>query len=141
LAAVATFLQEYAIRPPRLEATVDGRQFAGVTAIVQNGPVLTYFHEKPIEVVEGIGLEDGVLGGAMLERATVLDVPGIAARLLSDRLRVANHRRVATWPSSTTAVVRSVDGRPVPLEVDGDHIGDVTEARYEVRPRALTVVA
>jgi hypothetical protein len=29
----------------------------------------------------------------------------------------------------------------VPLEVDGDHIGDVTEARYQVRPRALAVVA
>jgi diacylglycerol kinase family enzyme len=141
LAAVATFLQEYAIRPPRLEATVDGRRFAGLTAIVQNGPVLTYFHEKPVEVVEGVGLQDGVLGGVMLERATVLDVPGITARLLSDRLRVANHRRVASWPSGATAVVRSVDGRPVPLEVDGDHIGEVTEARYEVRPGALTVVA
>jgi diacylglycerol kinase family enzyme len=39
------------------------------------------------------------------------------------------------------AVVRSLDGRPVPLEVDGDHIGDVTEARFSVRPGALTVVA
>ena len=141
IAAVATFLQEYLVRPPRVEALVEGRRYAGVTAIVQNGPVLTYFHDKPIEVVEGVGLEDGLLGGVMLERATPLDVPGIAARLLSERLRVAEHRRVATWPRGTGAVVRSSDGRPVPLEVDGDHIGDVTEARYGVRPGALTIVA
>jgi diacylglycerol kinase family enzyme len=141
MAAVATFLQEYLVHPPRLEAFAGGRRFAGVTTIVQNGPVLTYFHDKPVEVVEGVGLDDGLLGGVMLERATPLDVPGITARLLSDRLRVADHRRVASWPSGTAAVVRSADGRPVPLEVDGDHIGDVTEARYSVRPRALTVVA
>jgi hypothetical protein len=29
----------------------------------------------------------------------------------------------------------------VPLEVDGDWIGDVVEARFDVSPRALTVVA
>ena len=34
----------------------------------------------------------------------------------------------------------SADGRPVPLQVDGDHIGDAVEARYEVLPGALTVV-
>jgi diacylglycerol kinase family enzyme len=140
-AAVATFLQEYVVHPPRLEAEVGGVQLRGVTAIIQNGPVFTYFHEKPVNVVEGIGLDDGLLGGVMLERATPLDVPGITARLLSERWRVADHRRVAPWPSTRDAVVRSVDGRQVPLEVDGDHIGDVTEARFTVQPSALTVVA
>ena len=47
--------------------------------------------------------------------------------------------------SATTAcrrlVCRSADGRPVPLQVDGDHIGDVVEARYEVVPGGLAVVA
>jgi hypothetical protein len=35
----------------------------------------------------------------------------------------------------------SEDGRPVPLQVDGDHIDDVLEARYEIVPQSLTVVA
>jgi diacylglycerol kinase family enzyme len=34
----------------------------------------------------------------------------------------------------------STDGRRVPLQVDGDYIGDTVEARYEVLPRALTVL-
>jgi diacylglycerol kinase family enzyme len=37
--------------------------------------------------------------------------------------------------------VRSVDGRPWPLQVDGDHIGDAEEAEFSVRPAALRVVA
>ena len=37
--------------------------------------------------------------------------------------------------------VRSVDGRPLPLQVDGDFIGEVDEARYSIKPRALNVVA
>jgi len=140
-AAIATFVQEYLVDPPRLETSVDGRRLRGVTSIVQNGEIFTYFQAKPLELVEGVTLHDGTLGGAVLERATPLDVPGIAVRLLSRRLSVLHHRRVAGWSGSDEAVVRSVDGRPVPLEVDGDHIADVTEARFSVVPGALRVVA
>jgi diacylglycerol kinase family enzyme len=38
-------------------------------------------------------------------------------------------------------VVRSADGRPLPLQVDGDYLGEVTEARYSIMPQALNVVA
>jgi diacylglycerol kinase family enzyme len=37
--------------------------------------------------------------------------------------------------------VRSADGRPLPLQVDGDFLGEVDEARYSIKPSALTVVA
>ncbi len=37
--------------------------------------------------------------------------------------------------------MRSADGRPLPLQVDGDYLGEVHEARYSIKPRALTVVA
>jgi len=140
-AAVATFAQEYVVRPPCLETEVDGRRLRGVTSIVQNGDTFTYFHDRPIELADGAALDDGLLGGAVLERATLLDVPGVAARLLSRRLKVLDHKRVAGWSRAPEAVIRSLDGRAVPLEVDGDHVGDITEARFSVAPRALTVVA
>ena len=35
----------------------------------------------------------------------------------------------------------SADGRPIPLHVDGDHIGGVTEAVFGILPGALRVVA
>jgi diacylglycerol kinase family enzyme len=37
--------------------------------------------------------------------------------------------------------VRSTDGRPLPLQVDGDFLGEVAEARYSILPGALSVVA
>jgi len=139
-AAVATFAQEYLVRPPCLETEVEGRRIRGVTSIVQNGGVFTYFHDKPLEVVRGVALDGGTLGGAVLERAGLEDVPTVAARILSRRLDVLDHKRVHGWSGATEAVMRSLDGRPVPLEVDGDHIADITEARFSVLPRALTVV-
>ena len=38
-------------------------------------------------------------------------------------------------------VVSSSDGRPLPLQVDGDYLGEVSEARYSIMPQALNVVA
>ena len=37
--------------------------------------------------------------------------------------------------------MRSVDGRAVPLQVDGDHVGDDVEAEFSVAPGALRVVS
>jgi diacylglycerol kinase family enzyme len=37
--------------------------------------------------------------------------------------------------------VSSADGRPLPLQVDGDYLGDVTEAHFTIRARALAVVS
>jgi hypothetical protein len=96
-AAVTTFLTEYLVHPPQLETHVDGRVLRGVTSIVQNGDPFTYFKDKPIHVAEDVALDDGRLGGAVLHRATPLDVPPVAVRLLAKRLRVTDHRRVGGW--------------------------------------------
>ena len=61
------------------------------------------------------------------------------ARLFSERLRIADHRRVFAWTADRRAL-RVADGRPIPLQVDGDRVGDFVEARFEVLPGALTVV-
>ena len=37
--------------------------------------------------------------------------------------------------------VRSLDHRPLPLQVDGDYIGETTEAEFELQPNGLLVVS
>jgi diacylglycerol kinase family enzyme len=37
--------------------------------------------------------------------------------------------------------VRSADERPIPVQVDGDFVGEHEEAEFTVRPRALHVVS
>ena len=140
-AAVATFSKEYVVRPPRLEAHVGDEVLRGVTAAVQNGDPYTYFGRRPIHLAEGLTLDDGQYGGVMLERAAPVDIPTVAARLLSDRLRLADHKRISAFATADEVRIVSADGRAVALQVDGDYIGDTAEAVFGVWPGALTVVA
>ena len=77
----------------------------------------------------------------MLHRATPVALPLIAWRALSPRAKVTGHRQVTGLAELTELRVKSADQRPLPLQVDGDYLGEVTEARYSILPSALTVVA
>jgi diacylglycerol kinase family enzyme len=140
-AGVTTFTKDYVVRPPRLEAETGGEVVRGVTVVVQNGDAYTYFGERPVPVAEGVELGDGRIGGVVLKRAAPVDIPTVIARLLSKRLHVADHPRIAAFSTSDDVRVVSADGRPVPVQVDGDYIGDAVEAVFGVWPGALTVVA
>jgi diacylglycerol kinase family enzyme len=139
--AVRTFAGRYLLRPPRMQALIDGRVLDGVTTIVQNGSPFTYFKDRPIEVADGTALDSGSLCGCVLHRATPLSMPTLGLRVLSRGARVSRHRNVTSLPRFTTLTVRSADGRPLPLQVDGDYLGEVAEARYSILPRALNVIA
>jgi diacylglycerol kinase family enzyme len=140
-AAITTFARRYVVRPPRMVVEVDGRELHGVTAIVQNGAPYTYFNRRPIEIATEPRLDDGVLAGAVLERANALDMPTVIWRAFSRRAQVTRHRRIESFGPTGSLRVRSTDGRPLPLQVDGDHIGEVEDAEFSVRPGALTVVS
>jgi diacylglycerol kinase family enzyme len=139
--AFTTYLRRYLAKPPRLEVDAAGSTLAGVTAIMQNGSPFTYFQDRPIEIAEGATLESGALAGAVLHRATPLGMSFIGWRALSRRSRVVAHRQVTSLPGVTELVVRTSDGRPLPLQVDGDYVGEVAQAHYSVLPAALNVVA
>ena len=137
---VRTLARDYTVRPPRIDVAVEGRRVRGVTALVQVGDPYTYFAAHPLHVAEGIALDDGTLGGAVLRRSSPIDVPTVMARLFAHRLRVSKHRQVAAFDGVDAVTCASADGRPIPLQVDGDYIGDTVHARYEVLPGGLTVV-
>jgi diacylglycerol kinase family enzyme len=141
--AVSTFMRRYLVKPPRLhvQAGAGAQTLDGVTAIVQNGSPFTYFQNHPVEIADGAALDSGALAGGVLHRATLLSMPFIAWRALSKRARVAGNRQVTGLRDLSELVVRSADGRPLPLQVDGDYPGEVTEARYSILPLALNVVA
>jgi diacylglycerol kinase family enzyme len=139
--AITTFVRRYLVNPPRLQVQAGARTLEGVTAIVQNGSPFTYFQNRPIEIAEGAELSSGTLAGGVLHRATAVSMPFIAWRALSRKARFVRHRQVTGLPGFTELTVRSADGRPLPLQVDGDYVGEVAEARYSILPGALNVVA
>jgi diacylglycerol kinase family enzyme len=140
-AGVTSFARHYLIKPPRLSVEVGGERFEGVTSIVQNTTPFTYFGLREIQIADTADLDDGLLGGVVLRRATPFDMPPIIARIFSKRLQVTRSRLIDHYEGTPEVVVRSLTDRPIPLQVDGDHIGDVTEARYAVTPHGLTVVS
>ena len=141
--AVSTVMRRYLLSPPRLRVQPgDGHeQLDGVTAIVQNGATFTYFQNRPIEIADGAALDSGALAGGVLRSASLPAMLSIAWRAFSPRRRVAGNRQVSPLRDLQELTVRSADARPLPLQVDGDYLGEVSEARYSIMPSALNVIS
>jgi diacylglycerol kinase family enzyme len=143
---IRTFTRRYLLHPPRLEVAVgeDGSGEAtipGVTVIVQNAAPYTYFGRRPVEMAEGATLHSGDLAGVVLDRARPFDVPTIIARALSSHLKVSRHHHVHPFSGARRVRIRSLDERPLPLQVDGDYIGEAAEAVFSVSPNGIAVVS
>jgi hypothetical protein len=108
---------------------------------VQNGPQFTYLDDKPIELAEGGALDSGTLAGVALRGVKPRDIPAIALRLLSAKRSVVGQRQILAFAGVDGLRCTSADERAIPLHVDGDHVGDVTEAIFAIRAGALGVVA
>jgi diacylglycerol kinase family enzyme len=138
---VNTFARRYLVHPLRLEAALGDKRVSGVSAIVQNAAPYTYFGNRPVEIGEGATLRSADLAGVVLDRARPLDVPTIIARALSRHLRVTRHRHVHAFSGAPGLRVCSADERPLPLQVDGDFIGEAHEAMFGVTPNGIAVVS
>jgi diacylglycerol kinase family enzyme len=139
--AVVTFLRRYIANPPRLEVTAGETTLRGVSMFLQNAEQYTYFKDRPVSLVEGARFDSGELAGVVLTRANPIDVPTVTFRALSGAAKVARHRRIDAFAGAREVRVRSLDGRPIPVQVDGDHVSDEVEATFTVVPGALRVVA
>jgi diacylglycerol kinase family enzyme len=140
-AAINTLHRRYLLHPPRLQATVAGETVAGVSAVVQNAEHYTYFGDRPVDMADGSGLESGDLSAIVLTRASPLEVPTLGWRALARNAHVPDHRRVHGFSGVAEVLVRSSDERRLPLQVDGDYIGDVGEAEFRAVPQGLLIVS
>lgn len=139
--AISVFMRKYVLRPPRITVEVDGRRIDGVSVFVQNSTPYTYFRTIPIELADGAQLDSGDLSGVVLERASAVDMPTVLGRALSQRAKIAKHRRVTAFEGVDGLRVVSLDERSIPVQVDGDYVGDYPEVAFSVHPGALHVVA
>jgi diacylglycerol kinase family enzyme len=142
LAALGTFNGRYLVDPPRVRLLAGDRSLEGVTVIAQNSDPFTYFRRRPIRVCEGAGLDTGSLSMAVLKKATVLELPTLIPRLFSARARtVLRHRQVEGLSDVSAARVEALEGRPFPLQVDGDYIGEFEAVEFGITPRGLVAVS
>ena len=140
-ASTSIFSSRYLVRPPRLSVTLPGgEQVGGVTLIVQNARPYTYFGERPVELAADVAVDSGDLAGIVLRETTPLAVPTIAWRMLSRNAQIGDHRQITAFDSADGLTAHAEGDVPIPLQVDGDYIGDFTRVSYSVLPGGLSVL-
>lgn len=146
-AAITGFYTKYRRDPVRLLMEVPGEEpVEAVTVIVQNSHPFTYFGTRELHLSDGVALDSGTLSMVGLKRAREADVPGVVYRLFTDA-PISGHRQIVPRSGFADARVRTLpraegeEPPAVPLQVDGDYVGDVTEANYRAAPGALVVVS
>jgi diacylglycerol kinase family enzyme len=146
-AAVSGFYGSYLRNPVRMRMRVEGATSEGITAIAQNSEPFSYFGNQPLHICQNVTLDNGTLSVAMLRRAAQRDVPTIAARVLTKRMRTPAHRQIDHFDGVTECRVESISEDPegrirqFPVQVDGDYIGDHGELDVSIEPSALAIVA
>jgi diacylglycerol kinase family enzyme len=136
--AITRYMLSYRARPPLLATDIDGRRVEGISAFVQNSDPFTYFRNRPLHVGEEIGLDTGCLSVVVLKRGLMRDAFGATWRLFTPA-NVARHPQGASFTRVSQALIEPADGEPLPVQVDGDYIGDHPALLYEAHPGALTL--
>ncbi len=138
-AAASELARRYLQDPPRMRVEAAGRASVGMTAVVQNSRTLTYFGPREIRACEAAGLDSGAISLSLLRRVRPHDLPPVVMRLLARR--VTDHRHVDSFPSVRAATITSADARPLPVEADGEYLGEHHRVEFGVAPGALRVIA
>lgn len=117
----------------RLRARVDGKALPSVDCIgltVTNGRTCG----GGMQVAPRADLEDGLLDLLIVESASKLALAGVAAQLRTGR--ILENRHVRHFAGS---IIELRSDPPMPINVDGELLGDVRTARWDVLVRELPV--
>lgn len=141
VAVASTLAESWAREPSRMRLRVGDRSVEAVAMVVQNSDPLTYLGSRPIRVCEGAGLRTGTISLAVLQRSSARELAAVVPRVASGGPGgVLRLPKVEGFTAVRGARVEAVDGRPLPVEVDGEYVGELGSVTYGVAPRALTLL-
>ena len=122
---------------PSITLQVDGAEAERVLlAICCNGRPFTYFRSSPVDVCPEAHLEKGLdfLGLTKIHGTTI---PRIVWSIFVSRSHPG--WKNATYHHDKTGATLRAD-HPMPVQVDGDFIGEMTDARVDLVPDALDLL-
>jgi diacylglycerol kinase family enzyme len=135
--ALAAGVTEYRGAEPSITVEAEGREpTKAVFAICCNGRPFTYFKRLPVDVCPGASL-DGGLDVFSLRRIRLGTVPRIVWSIFVSRSHV--RWRTARYDHDVDAVMLTAS-RPLPVQVDGDYLGEQRVAAIRLVPRGLDVL-
>ena len=136
LAFAATVLRLFAEARLRLDPVLEIEDVGrGAFLLVANGSPYTFVGPVPLRLVEGVRFEGG-LGYVAPSAVRPAVLPRLVARALRGRLGDDPLVHAATDVDRIS--IRA--DRPLPLQVDGEDLGDVEEAVFEAERDALSVL-
>jgi len=118
---------------PALEVVGHGR---AALALVSNGPVYTYAGPAPVRLTPEARFDRG-LDLVAPARIGVRELSGLAWHALG---RAGGHLGAAAIAVHDADQLEIVCDRPLPLEVDGEDLGDVEHVLVEAEREAVTVL-
>ena len=139
ITTIRQFLWRTNRREPALHAHLPDGEVEGVfVAIVQNTSPWTYFGSLPIAPCPAASFDTG-LDLFAVRRMTFATAMRLARRMIAGS-RAGSTARSLTVAHDLPGLYVGA-GRPVPIQVDGEGLGDVRGADFTSVPRALTVIA
>ncbi|MDQ4025926.1 MAG: diacylglycerol kinase family lipid kinase [Actinomycetota bacterium] len=135
--ALATGIGEYRGAEPSITVSVEGGPpTKAVFAICCNGRPFTYFKRWPVDACPGASL-DGGLDLFALRKVRLATVPRIVWSVFVSRSHV--RWRSARYDHDVGEITLTAD-RPLPVQVDGDYIGEQDRATIRLVPTGLDVL-
>lgn len=139
---VATTLRQYAFRTDRRKPAIRLKRHGSEPEpvflfVVQNTAPWTYLGPIPIDACPQASFDAGLDVFAM--RSLHLAATARAARRLLTRSAAGSTRRsILLWHDQ--AAFEATATTPVPMQLDGEHIGSVTAVRFTAVPDAIDVI-
>ncbi len=135
--ALAAGIGEYRGAEPSITVEVEGREpTRAVFAICCNGRPFTYFKRWPVDACPGASL-DGGLDLFSLRRVRLGTVPRIVWSVFVSRSHV--RWRNARYDHDVREITLTAE-RPLPVQVDGDYVGEQDRAAIRLIPKGLDVL-
>jgi diacylglycerol kinase family enzyme len=135
--ALSAAIWSYRGTDPQMTVTVPGSEpVRAVTAVCCNARPFTYFKRFPVDVAPEGRLDAG-LEILAIEKIRLVTVPRLAWSLLVSRSHI-RWRSVSYW-HDVEASTFSAD-LPLPLQVDGDYLGETTLASLDLVKSSLDLI-
>jgi diacylglycerol kinase family enzyme len=139
-AAFATWFRHYDRSRPQLATDLpDGSTVPdGYFALVLNSDPYTFLGNRPLHIAPEATLDRG-LAALTIRTMSLAPMLGIVGSALGVGRPIRAQRRVDLHTDLPEVSVRALD-RPVPYQVDGDHLGEIDVARFTHEPDVLRLV-
>lgn len=138
---ITVFLRSYALRQPRIVVESDEGESTATTVLVQNGESFTFAGPRPVTLCGNVGLDSGNFAAALVKTGSPLRAGFTALRIVGATAETGGANGTTQLGSLTALRLRSADGQPLPLQVDGDFAGDHLAVEFSIQPGALSVLA